>query len=135
MAYRQSAATLNLLRAFAGGGYANLEHVHQWNRNYLKDSPAGDRYEDLADRISESLRFMRACGLTPENVPQLRSTSFYVSHEALLLRYEQALTRIDSTSGEHYATSGHMLWIGDRTRQLGSCACGVCPRRQKSHWH
>ncbi len=118
MAYRQSAATLNLLRAFAGGGYANLEHVHQWNRNYLKDSPAGDRYEDLADRISESLRFMRACGLTPENVPQLRSTSFYVSHEALLLRYEQALTRIDSTSGEHYATSGHMLWIGDRTRQL-----------------
>ncbi len=118
MAYRQSAATLNLLRAFAGGGYANLEHVHQWNRNYLKNSPAGGRYEDLADRISESLQFMRACGLTPENVPQLRSTSFYVSHEALLLRYEQALTRIDSTSGEYYATSGHMLWIGDRTRQL-----------------
>ncbi len=117
MAYRQSAATLNLLRAFAGGGYANLEHVHQWNRNYLKDSPAGDRYEDLADRISESLQFMRACGLTPENVPQLRSTSFFVSHEALLLRYEEALTRIDSTSGESYATSGHMLWIGDRTRQ------------------
>ena len=118
MAYRQSAATLNLLRAFAQGGYANLEHVHQWNRNYLKDSPAGDRYEDLASRISESLQFMRACGLTPENVPQLRSTSFYVSHEALLLSYEQALTRIDSTSGEYYATSGHMLWIGDRTRQL-----------------
>ncbi len=118
MAYRQAAATLNLLRAFAGGGYANLEHVHQWNRNYLKNSPAGDRYEDLANRISESLQFMRACGLTPENVPQLRSTSFYVSHEALLLRYEQALTRIDSTSGEYYATSGHMLWIGDRTRQL-----------------
>jgi 3-deoxy-7-phosphoheptulonate synthase len=117
MAYRQSAATLNLLRAFAGGGYANLEHVHQWNRNYLKDSPAGDRYEDLANRISESLQFMRACGLTPENVPQLRSTSFYVSHEALLLGYEEALTRIDSTSGENYATSGHMLWIGDRTRQ------------------
>ena len=117
MAYRQAAATLNLLRAFAGGGYANLEHVHQWNRNYLKNSPAGGRYEDLADRISESLRFMRACGLTPENVPQLRTTSFYVSHEALLLPYEQALTRIDSTSGQYYATSGHMLWIGDRTRQ------------------
>lgn len=118
MAYRQSAATLNLLRAFAGGGYANLEHVHQWNRNYLEDSPAGDRYKDLANRISESLTFMRACGLTPENVPQLRSTSFYVSHEALLLSYEEALTRTDSTSGQYYATSGHMLWIGDRTRQI-----------------
>ncbi len=116
-AYRQSAATLNLLRAFAQGGYANLEHVHQWNLGFLKDSPAGDRYQELADRLTESLSFMRACGVTVENTPKLRSTSFYTSHEALLLGYEEALTRIDSTSGKWYDTSGHMLWIGDRTRQ------------------
>ena len=118
MAYRQSAATLNLLRAFAQGGYANLEHVHQWNLGFVKDSPAGHRYQEMAERITETLRFMRACGLTPENTPQLNATSFYTSHEALLLGYEQALTRVDSTSGEWYATSGHFLWVGDRTRQL-----------------
>ena len=118
MAYRQSAATLNLLRAFAQGGYANLEHVHRWNLGFVKDSPAGHRYKELAEHIAETLRFMRACGLNADNTPQLRTTSFYTSHEALLLGYEQAMTRVDSTSGDWYATSGHMLWVGDRTRQL-----------------
>jgi 3-deoxy-7-phosphoheptulonate synthase len=117
MAYRQSAATLNLLRAFAQGGYANLEHVHRWTLGFLKDSPAWERYQALADRITEALGFMRACGVNPDTAPQLRSTEFFTSHEALLLGYEQAMTRIDSTSGDWYATSGHMLWIGDRTRQ------------------
>ena len=116
-AYRQAAATLNLIRAFAGGGYADLERVHQWNLGFVKDSPQGHRYQVLADRITESLEFMRACGITSENTTQLRSTTFYTSHEALLLGFEQALTRLDSTSGDWYATSGHMLWIGDRTRQ------------------
>ena len=116
-AYRQSAATLNLIRAFATGGYADLERVHQWNMGFVKDSPQGHRYQELADRIAETLNFMRACGITSANTPQLRATSFYTSHEALLLNYEQALTRLDSTSGDWYATSGHMLWIGDRTRQ------------------
>ena len=118
MAYRQSAATLNLLRAFAQGGYANLEHVHKWTLGYLKDSPAQEQYQELADRITETLGFMRACGITAETAPQLRSTDFFTSHEALLLGYEQAMTRVDSTSGDYYATSGHMIWIGDRTRQL-----------------
>ena len=118
MAYRQSAATLNLLRAFAQGGYANLDHVHRWNLGFVKDSPAGHRYQELAAHIAESLRFMRACGLTPERVPELRTTSIFTSHEALLLGYEEALTRVDSTSGDWYATSGHFLWVGDRTRNL-----------------
>ncbi len=117
MAYRQSAATLNLLRAFAQGGYANLEHVHQWTLGFLKDSPASEQYSELAARITEAMGFMRACGITAETAPQLRSTDFFTSHEALLLGYEQAMMRVDSTSGDYYATSGHMLWIGDRTRQ------------------
>lgn len=117
MAYRQSAATLNLLRAFAQGGYANLEHVHQWTLGFLKNSPASERYEELAGRISEALAFMRACGITSDTAPGLHTTDFFTSHEALLLGYEQAFTRIDSTSGDWYATSGHMLWLGDRTRQ------------------
>ncbi len=117
MAYRQSAATLNLLRAFAQGGYANLEHVHKWTLGFLKGSPAAERYQNLADRLTEALAFMRACGVNPDTVPQLKTTDFFTSHEGLLLGYEQALTRIDSTSGDWYATSGHMLWIGDRTRQ------------------
>ena len=117
MAYRQSAATLNLLRAFAQGGFANLDQVHRWMLGFVKDSPQSHRYQELADRISESLSFMRACGVSPDSVPQLRSTDFFTSHEALLLGYEQAFTRVDSTSGDWYATSGHMLWIGDRTRQ------------------
>ncbi len=117
MAYRQSAATLNLLRAFAQGGYANLEHVHKWTLGFLKDSPAFEQYQELSDRITEALGFMRACGINADTAPQLRQTDFFTSHEALLLGYEQALTRVDSTSGDWYATSGHMLWIGDRTRQ------------------
>jgi 3-deoxy-7-phosphoheptulonate synthase len=116
-AYRQSAATLNLIRAFAMGGYADLERVHTWNLGFVKDSPAGDRFQALANRITETMGFMRACGITSENTPQLKTTNFYTSHEALLLGFEQAMARLDSTSGEYYATSGHMLWIGDRTRQ------------------
>lgn len=115
--YRQAAATANLVRAFALGGYADLERVHQWNMNFVQDSPQGHRYEDLANNITESLAFMRAIGITADNTPQLRQTHFFTSHEALLLGYEQALTRLDSTSGEWYATSGHMVWVGDRTRQ------------------
>jgi 3-deoxy-7-phosphoheptulonate synthase len=118
MAYRQSAATLNLLRAFASGGYANLENSHRWMLGFVKDSPQSERYQELADRITEALDFMRAVGLDPEAHPELRATDFYTSHEALLLGYEQAMTRIDSTTGDWYATSGHMLWVGDRTRQL-----------------
>jgi 3-deoxy-7-phosphoheptulonate synthase len=118
MAYRQSAATLNLLRAFATGGFANLASVHQWMLGFLKDSPQSRRYKELADRISEALNFMRACGLDLESHPELRATDFYTSHEALLLGYEQAMTRVDSTTGDWYATSGHFIWIGDRTRQL-----------------
>jgi 3-deoxy-7-phosphoheptulonate synthase len=117
MAYRQSAATLNLIRAFATGGYANLENAHRWMLGFVKDSPQSSRYSELAERITESLNFMRAIGIDPETHPEMRSTDFYTSHEALLLGYEEALTRVDSTTGDWYATSGHMLWIGDRTRQ------------------
>ncbi|HEU5276578.1 MAG TPA: 3-deoxy-7-phosphoheptulonate synthase class II, partial [Xanthobacteraceae bacterium] len=116
-AYRQSAATLNLLRAFAQGGYANLASVHQWMLGFLKDSPQSRRYNELADRISEALGFMRACGLDLESHPELRATDVYTSHEALLLGFEEAMTRVDSTTGDWYCTSGHMVWIGDRTRQ------------------
>jgi len=117
MAYRQSAATLNLLRAFAQGGYANLENVHQWMLGFVKDSPQAERYDKLANRISETIDFMRAVGINADNHQSLRETEFYTSHEALLLGYEEALTRTDSTSGDWYGTSGHMIWIGDRTRQ------------------
>ena len=116
-AYRQSAATLNLLRAFATGGYANLSNAHQWMLGFVKDSPQSHRYEELAARITEALEFMRACGIDPEVHPEMRTTDIYTSHEALLLGYEQAMTRVDSTSGDWYCTSGHMAWIGDRTRQ------------------
>jgi len=116
-AYSQSAATLNLLRAFAQGGYADLHQVQRWNLGFVAKSPLGERYRDLADRLTESLEFMSACGLNSETTPQIRETEFYTSHEALILGYEQALTRIDSTSGDWYACSAHMLWIGDRTRQ------------------
>ena len=117
MAYRQSAATLNLLRAFAQGGFANLENVHQWMLGFVKDSPQGDRYREIADRISDAIGFMAAIGINADNSAKLRETEFYTSHEALLLGYEEALTRVDSTAGGSYATSGHMIWIGDRTRQ------------------
>ena len=117
-AYLQSAATLNLLRAFAQGGYADLHAVHRWNLGYIANSPSGERYRELADRITEALAFMEACGVNPDTTPSLRTTDFYTSHEALLLGYEQAMTREDSTQGGWYDTSAHMLWIGDRTRQL-----------------
>src|ERR687890_654801 len=117
-AYSQSAATLNLLRAFAQGGYADLHRVHAWNQDFVADSPQGERYRALADRLTETLDFMAACGLTSETTPQIRETEFYTSHEALFLAYEEALTRIDSTTGDWYDVSAHMLWLGDRTRQV-----------------
>ncbi|HYF08474.1 MAG TPA: 3-deoxy-7-phosphoheptulonate synthase class II [Acetobacteraceae bacterium] len=114
-AYMQSAGTLNLLRAFATGGYADLHQVHRWNLGFVARSPLADRYQDLANRIDETLNFMGACGMS--DLPQVRETEFYTSHESLLLPYEQALTRVDSTTGDWYACSAHFLWIGDRTRQ------------------
>ncbi|KPF61810.1 phospho-2-dehydro-3-deoxyheptonate aldolase [alpha proteobacterium AAP81b] len=118
--YMQSAATLNLLRAFATGGYANLHQVHKWNLDFTGRSLWSEQYKALADRIGEALDFMAACGISPETVPQLKGTSFFTSHEALLLGYEQAMTRQDSLTGDWYDTSAHMLWIGDRTRFAGS---------------
>ena len=119
-AYSQSAATLNLLRAFAQGGYANLHQVHRWTHDFMGRSPWAKKYAETADRIGEALEFMAACGINPETVPQLAQTQFFTSHEALLLPYEQALTRQDSLTGDWYDTSAHFLWIGDRTRFEGS---------------
>ena len=118
--YEQSAATLNLIRAFAQGGMANLEKVHEWTLGFLNDTPETDKYREIANRISESLNFMKACGLTSSTVSQLRETDFFTSHEALLLNYEEALTREDTITAEKgwYATSAHLLWVGDRTRQF-----------------
>jgi 3-deoxy-7-phosphoheptulonate synthase len=117
-AYFQSASTLNLLRAFASGGYADLHEVHRWNLDFVEASPLAERYRDLAARIDETLSFMTACGMTGDTTRDLRETDFYTCHEALLLPYEQALTRIDSTTGDWYGCSAHFLWIGDRTRQV-----------------
>jgi len=117
-AYSQSAAALNLLRAFSQGGYADLHQVHLWNQGFVARSPQGERYRELADRLTETLDFMAACGFTSATSQQIRETEFFTSHEALLLPYEQALTRIDSTTGEWYDCSAHLVWIGDRTRQL-----------------
>ncbi|MFA7440771.1 MAG: 3-deoxy-7-phosphoheptulonate synthase class II [Sphingomonadaceae bacterium] len=119
-AYMQAAATLNLLRAFAQGGYANLHQVHKWNLDFVARSPWADRYAEIANRIGEALAFMEACGVSPETAPQLTGTEFYTSHEALLLGYESAMTRQDSLTGDWVDTSAHMLWIGDRTRFPGS---------------
>ncbi|RZL59099.1 MAG: 3-deoxy-7-phosphoheptulonate synthase, partial [Sphingomonas sp.] len=119
-AYSQSAATLNLLRAFAQGGYANLHQVHRWTHDFMGRSPWSKKYAETADRIGEALEFMAACGIDPETVPQLAQTHFYTSHEALLLPFEEALTRQDSLTGDWYDTSAHFLWIGDRTRFEGS---------------
>ena len=117
-AYSQAAATLNLLRAFAQGGYADLHRVHGWTMGFVEKSPAGERYRDMADRISEALSFMEACGVSPAETQALRTTEFYTSHEALLLGYEEAMTRVDSTTGRWYDTSAHFVWVGERTRQL-----------------
>jgi 3-deoxy-7-phosphoheptulonate synthase len=119
-AFSQSASTLNLLRAFATGGYANLRQVHQWTLDFMGRSPWADKFGEMADKIGEALDFMAACGIDPQTQPQLQGTSFYTSHEALLLNYEQAMTRQDSLTGGWYDTSAHMLWIGDRTRFEGS---------------
>jgi 3-deoxy-7-phosphoheptulonate synthase len=116
-AYAQSAATLNLIRAFANGGYADLHNVHRWMVGFVADSPQGKRYQEIADRISEAIDFMEACGITPTSVPQMKQVDVYTSHEALLLGYEEAMTRVDSTTGDWYDTSAHFVWIGDRTRQ------------------
>ena len=116
-AYTQAAATLNLLRAFSQGGYADLHKVHQWTLDFVARSPAGAHFQELASRLDETLAFMEACGITADTTPQIRETDFFTSHEALLLPFEQALTRVDSTSGDWYDVSAHMLWIGDRTRQ------------------
>jgi len=124
--YSQAAATLNLLRAFARGGYADLHRVHGWTLGFVERSPAAERFRALADRISEALVFMEACGLTPEHTPQIREADFYTSHEALLLPYEEAFTRVDSTTGDWYDCSAHMVWIGDRTRQPDGAHVEFC---------
>ncbi|MCI1436899.1 MAG: 3-deoxy-7-phosphoheptulonate synthase class II [Acetobacter indonesiensis] len=115
--YFQSAGIQNLLRAFSRGGYANLHEVHRWNLGFVERSPLANRYRVMAERIGETLSFMQACGIDAASAPQVDETEFYTSHEALLLPYEQALTRVDSTSGEWYDCSAHFIWIGDRTRQ------------------
>ena len=129
-AYNQSASTLNLLRAFAQGGFADLHKVQRWNLDFVKGSPFGERYQDMASRLQEALDFMGACGMTSKNTQAMRGTSFFTSHEALLLNYEESMTRIDSIRGDWYDTSAHMLWIGDRTRQLDGAHIeylkGVC---------
>jgi 3-deoxy-7-phosphoheptulonate synthase len=125
-AYMQSAATLNLLRAFASGGYADLHRVQAWNLDFASGSASTEKYQQLAARISTAVDFMDACGVNPMTSSKLRTVEYYTSHEALLLRYEEALTRIDSTSGQPVAGSGHMLWIGDRTRQLDGAHVEFC---------
>jgi 3-deoxy-7-phosphoheptulonate synthase len=117
-AYAQSASTLNLLRAFAGGGYADLHNIHRWTLGFVEGSPQGARYRELGDKISETLTFMQAIGVTPQTHSELYRVEFFTCHEALLLGFEQAMTRIDSTSGDWYDVSAHLLWIGERTRQL-----------------
>jgi 3-deoxy-7-phosphoheptulonate synthase len=118
-AYAQSSSTLNLLRAFAGGGYADLYNIHRWTLGFVNDSPQGARYRELSEKISEALTFMAAIGVTPETQRDLHQVEFFTSHEGLLLNFEEAMTRVDSTSGEWYDTSAHLLWIGERTRDLG----------------
>jgi 3-deoxy-7-phosphoheptulonate synthase len=117
-AYNQSAATMNLLRAFSKGGMADLNKVHQWNLDYMQNHPLGAKYEELSSKITQSLAFMKACGIDSSNTPTLSETKLYTSHEALLLNYEQTMTREDSLTGDWYDCSAHMLWIGDRTRDL-----------------
>jgi 3-deoxy-7-phosphoheptulonate synthase len=125
-AYGQSSSTLNLLRAFAGGGYADLYNIHRWTLGFVEGSPQGARYRELADKISETLSFMAAIGVTPETQPELHRVEFFTSHEALLLGYEEAMTRVDSTSGDWYDCSAHLVWIGERTRQLDGAHVEFC---------
>jgi 3-deoxy-7-phosphoheptulonate synthase len=125
-AYAQAAATLNLLRAFTDGGYAALTRVHSWMLGFVDRSPQAERYRDLADRISEALAFMEACGVTDATTPEIKRTTLYTSHEALLLGFEQAMTRVDSTSGLWYDTSAHLVWVGERTRQPDGAHVEFC---------
>jgi 3-deoxy-7-phosphoheptulonate synthase len=117
-AYNQGAATMNLLRAFSRGGLADLNRVHQWNLDFIKDNTLGKKYDELSYKIDKAMKFMEACGINSKNTPQLHQTTLYTSHEALLLNYEEALTRVDEETNEWYDCSAHMLWIGDRTRDL-----------------
>ena len=117
-AYNQSSATMNLVRAFARGGLADLHEVHKWNLDFIKDGELGEKYQNLADKITETLAFMEACGINSANTPTINETTLYTSHEALLMNYEEALTRQDSLTGDWYDCSAHMLWIGDRTRDV-----------------
>src|SRR5262245_37594327 len=116
-AYHQSAATLNLLRAFTKGGFADLTRVHSWNQEFVKTSAEGQRYETIAVEIDRALRFMQACGIDLTATPQLHEVDLFTAHEALLLGYEEALTRRDSLTGDWYDCSAHLLWIGERTRR------------------
>ena len=125
-AYHRAASTLNLLRAFTRGGYADLSQVSSWNREFVASSPAGERYSKMADEIDRALRFMDACGVNASTTPALHEVDFYTSHEALLLNYEEALTRQDSLTGDWYDCSAHMLWIGERTRELDGAHVSSC---------
>ena len=125
-AYTQAAASLNLLRAFSMGGFADIHHVHEWNLGFANAAGAAEKYTQLANRISDSLDFMTAAGVNSDNTSSLHTVNFYTSHEALLLEYEEALCRIDSTSGLPVAGSGHMIWIGDRTRQPDGAHVEFC---------
>ena len=124
-AYAQSASTLNLIRAFSQGGFADLRQVHLWNLGFINKKTKG-KYKEIEDKISDALSFMEACGITPENNRRLRTVNFYTSHEALLLPFEEAMTRVDSTTGEYHDTSAHFVWIGDRTRQLDGAHVEFC---------
>ena len=125
-AYTQSASTLNLLGAFAKGGFSDLNKVHQWNMGFVDDSLQGQKYREIANKISDTLAFMNAIGISSKNTRRLRAVDFYTSHEALLLPYEECFTRTDSTTGEVYDTSAHMVWIGDRTRQPDGAHVEFC---------
>ena len=124
--YSQAASTLNLLRAFSQGGFADLRKVHLWNLGFVNKSPQGKRFKELEDKISDALSFMEACGINPESNRRLRTVNFFTSHEALLLPFEESMTRIDSTTGEYHDTSAHFVWIGDRTRQPGGGHVEFC---------
>ena len=125
-AYTQAAASLNLLRAFAKGGFSDLNKVHSWNLGFVQDSAQGEKYKMIADKISDTLGFMEAIGISSKTSRRLRNVDFYTSHEALLLPYEEALTRVDSTTGETFNTAAHMVWIGDRTRQPDGAHVEFC---------
>ena len=125
-AYEQAAATLNLIRAFASGGFADLRNVHQWNLDFVSGNSQEDRYSALADKISESITFMEACGVNGRDVRAIREVEFFASHEALLLGYESALTRQDTVTGRWFDSSAHMVWIGDRTRQPDGAHIEFC---------